>query len=86
MATHYDAYFCDPQAELERVLGLLDVAASPEIVEQACATISAQLRHNWVKNQEPVERELPLDVQDVYRSMCDEAGEIYRAAAGRDPL
>jgi hypothetical protein len=84
VVTHYDAYFCDPQAELQRVLGLLELAASPETIEQACATVSAQLRHNWVKNEEPVERAIPLDVQDVYRSMCGEAGEIYRAAADRE--
>jgi hypothetical protein len=81
VVTHYDTYFYNPQAELRRVLGLLNMSASSEAIEQACSTISTALRHVWVMNQELRGIRIPVDVLDCYIRMCGEAGAIYQASA-----
>ena len=83
VVTHYNAYFYNPQAELRRVLSLLEISASSEAIEQACSTISARLRHSWVTTPELMEIKVPADVLDNYLTMCGEAGAIYQASAGQ---
>jgi len=72
VVTHYDSYFYNPQAELRRVLRLLNIPASWRIIEQACSSISVQLRHNRIKDQRE-ESKIPSDVLDIYMRLCDEA-------------
>jgi hypothetical protein len=86
VVTHYNAYFYNPQAELRRVLNLLKISASSDIIEQACSTISRDLRHNWATTQEVMEIKIPCDVRDYYMKMCGEAGAIYHASAEQAKL
>jgi hypothetical protein len=76
VVTRYNTYFFSPQAELRRVLSLLKIPAPSETIEQACATISMQLRHNWVPTQELLEEKIPARVMDYYIRLCGEARAI----------
>lgn len=77
VVTHYNAYFHNPQAELRRILNLLRISASSEIIEQACSTISVPLRHSWMTTEELVKSNVSEEVLDCYMKMCSEAGAIY---------
>jgi hypothetical protein len=79
--THYNAYFHNPQAEMRRILKLLRISASSEIIEQACSTISVPLRHSWLTTDELLKSNVPEEVLDCYMKMCSEAGEIYHTSA-----
>jgi hypothetical protein len=81
VVTHYNAYFYNPQAELRRVLNLLQIAADPETIGQACSTISVPLRHSWVTTQDLVNLKIHDEVLDCYLKMCGESGAIYQASA-----
>src|SRR2546423_870535 len=50
--THYNAYFYNPEAELRRLLSLLQIGAPAELVKESCSTISVPLRHSWITTQE----------------------------------
>jgi hypothetical protein len=79
--THYDAYFYNPQAELQRILNLLKIPASEEVIEQACSTVSVPLRHSWITPQELEKTKIPDELLNCYMQMCNEAGAIYGAFA-----
>ena len=83
VVTHYNTYFYNPQAELQRVLSLLKIPASAEVIEQACSAISKNLRHSWVTTEELRELNVSGDVLDCYLEMCGEAGAIYDASAAK---
>jgi len=80
LVTHYRSYFHDPHAELRRVLNWLGVEASDEVVESACAHISAGLRHHYVGSAELIEAQTPDEVLSLYFRLCAEAGPIYLQA------
>lgn len=84
--THYDAYFHNTQAELQRILRLLDLPASEEKVAHACSATLALLRHHSVATSGLSEANLPPDVRQCYMAMCAEAGPTYRMSLGRDIL
>jgi hypothetical protein len=83
VVTHYNAYFYDPQAELRRVLKLLNISATDKVIWKACSTISSTLRHSWITTQELMVNRSPLEVLDCYMTMCAEAGAIYEASADK---
>jgi len=73
VVTHYNAYFFNPQAELRRVLGLLEIPAPSETIQHACSTISMSLRHNWATTRQRIEERIPPDLMDYYIRLCGEA-------------
>jgi len=83
VVTHYNSYFHNPQAELRRVLKLLKISTSEQTIDQACSSVSTELRHNWVMTPELMESKVPADVLNLYLKMCDEAGAVYRASAAQ---
>jgi len=74
VVTHYDVYFAEPVAELQRVLGLLGIAASHADVEKACAAASAGLKHNRMTMTDLEAAQVPSEILDCYRSLCAQAG------------
>lgn len=84
VVTHYDAYFCDTQAELQRILGFLRIPVSREKIDQACSATLARLRHHSLAGKDLLETKLPDDVSQCYMEMCAEAGPICRMALGSD--
>ena len=80
LVTHYQSYFQNPRAELRRVLDWLDLEASDEAIERACAQISVGLRHHHVITAEVIGADVPDEVLGLYLTLCAEAGPIYQQA------
>jgi len=76
--THYDAYFTNPGDELRRVLGLLNIPASDEAIDRACATASLGMRNQSAPVKE-LPSLLPPDVLKCYLELCKHAGPVYEA-------
>lgn len=76
LVTHYHSYFHDGGAELRRVLHWLDKDVSEDLMGDACARISAGIRHHHVTRAESVH--LPDDVLSLYFKLCAEAGPVYQ--------
>jgi GT2 family glycosyltransferase len=80
VVTHYDAYFHDPRSELRRITALLNMTASEEDIDRACAAASPALRHNRATTQELLEAKVPFEIFKLYMDLCAEAGPVYQAA------
>ncbi len=74
VVTHYDAYFRDPRAELRRVLALLGMSASDEVIDAACTAVVPALRHG-VRPPRDLDC-IPSDVLDLYLNLCAEGGQL----------
>jgi hypothetical protein len=73
VVTHYDNYFQNPERELRRVLGLLDVIAPESRVKDACATINPALTHHIFTVGDLLEAGASADVVRCYLDLCEEA-------------
>ncbi len=73
--THYDSYFINPEAELNRILSFIGLTATSEMKEQACNEVSFYLRHHLSTMQDVQKAGIPPEVIDLYRDMCIEAGQ-----------
>lgn len=73
VVTHYDSYFHNPQAELRRVLRLLKIPTTSKIIEDACSTISVQLRHNRTEDRGLKKSKFSSEISDIYIKLCSEA-------------
>jgi len=76
IVTHYEAYCVDPRAELCRVLDWLEWSVADETIDEACATLSASLRHNRVTALELLAADAPEEVVTLYFLMCADAGPV----------
>jgi GT2 family glycosyltransferase/glycosyltransferase involved in cell wall biosynthesis len=77
VVTHYESYFHNPGAELERLVQALDIPASNELIERACQSVLASARHNVVGAEDILSSEIPPDVFQCYMDLCAEAGPVY---------
>jgi hypothetical protein len=73
VVTHYDAYFHDPAAEIRRVLTLLEMPATDEIVARCCAAKRADLRHSRFTLDQLREATSRPEIVDLYVRLCREA-------------
>jgi GT2 family glycosyltransferase len=80
VVSHYSAYFCDPAAELRRVLRLLEIPASDEVIDRACAAVKPSYRNQHVAAPELAQVSLSRAVIDCYLSLCAEAGPVCERA------
>jgi hypothetical protein len=78
IVTHYQSYFKNARAEVERVSGWLNLQVSDEVVDRACADVSPGLRHHQVTTAELVAADVPDEVLRLYLSLCVEAGPVYQ--------
>jgi len=77
VVTHYQSYFQDPTAELQRVANAIGMEVSPLVVNRACAHISDDLRHHRTKTGELTAMNVPNEVLALYVNLCREAGPVY---------
>jgi hypothetical protein len=84
IVTHYQSYFQEARAEVQRVAGWLDLRASNETVERACEHVSAGLRHHQAMTAELVTAAVPDEVLRLYLSLCAEAGPVYQQIRERE--
>jgi hypothetical protein len=78
VVTHYQSYFQDPTAELQRVANRIGMEVSADVISRACAHIAADLRHHRVKTTELTATNLCDEVRAMYLKLCREAGPVYQ--------
>jgi hypothetical protein len=77
VVTHYQSYFQDPIAELQRVAKAIGMEVSVDLINRACAHISGDLRHHCAKTTELAAIDESDEVLAVYEQLCREAGKVY---------
>jgi glycosyltransferase involved in cell wall biosynthesis/2-polyprenyl-3-methyl-5-hydroxy-6-metoxy-1,4-benzoquinol methylase len=82
IVTHYDTYFYDAQAELQRVTGALGMDVPDSLITQAVEAIKPGVRHHTIPPQLLRERGLPEDAYEHYRAFCLQAGPVYQRMMG----
>lgn len=73
VVTHYESYFQDPVAELLRVAKAVNLEVHPNIINEACASVSGSLRHHSAKPEELARTSMPAEVRDLYLELCHES-------------
>lgn len=84
LVTHGTSYYFDPRAELKRVANFLGIDVSDSQLDLACATVASKLGGAGPSAGEPLGRELPPSVLDLYRELAGQAGPVF-AASQSDP-
>jgi len=77
VVTHYQSYFQDPTAELQRVTKAIGMKVSSDVINRACAHISVDLRHHSAKTTELAAIDESAEVLTMYEQLCREAGQVY---------
>ena len=72
--THYQSYFQDPGAELQRVATEIGMDVPADVISRACAHISGDLRHHRVETTELAAVNVSGEVLAMYLKLCREAG------------
>jgi hypothetical protein len=86
VVTHYESYFRAPQAELRRVLRLLDLTPPRGAVGRACAGIVPTLAHHRAAPADLDEDGRPPGLVECYRRLCVEGAGPRRGRRSRTPL
>ena len=82
VVTHFDAYFHDGPAELNRLVQALGITASEAGIEEAMKASNASLRHS-VTSIEKLASLVPWDgLMETYCKLLTESGEVCRATIG----
>ncbi|MEE9162664.1 MAG: tetratricopeptide repeat protein [Candidatus Neomarinimicrobiota bacterium] len=80
LITHYDMFFLEPAAELERILGWLGWSVSGAQVSAALDTISDSLRQQRLSPAELETAKVPEAVVEAYDRLCQDGGEALISA------
>src|SRR3954454_3916898 len=72
LVTHFDAYFVEPEREINRLLGFLGMA-TPSSVDELRAAALPSLRHHRKTLRDLDEYGFPRVVVEIYRQLCREA-------------
>ncbi|MFC1618497.1 tetratricopeptide repeat protein [Candidatus Neomarinimicrobiota bacterium] len=78
--THYDSYFSDPGSELDRLLNWLGWEVATKQAEQAQRFISSKHRNHTLVTTDLLKARVPMEVVEIYETLCSEAGEILQTA------
>lgn len=84
--THYDAYFEDPRAEVERVATAVGLDPGGDQVVAAAAAARPEHRHGSSGLAALVASRASDEVVALYIELCAVAGPVFDQVAGRDPL
>lgn len=77
VVTHYESYFQDPAAELQRVANAINLKVSEDTIDVACAGVADDLRHHRAQTGELFATTGPAEVRQLYEDLCGEAGPVY---------
>ena len=75
--THYDAYFSDALAELERVLDFVGQKVSRAKIAETAKLVSNRLRHQNSSIASLRQSKAPSRVIELYAAMCEEAKYLH---------
>jgi GT2 family glycosyltransferase len=89
MVTDYESYFSRPRTEFRRLLGFAGVSATRSTLDQACAAVNTDLRHNSFTVQDLLDVDVAPEIVELYLALRREAGlrdpARRRPAAARQP-
>lgn len=86
IVTHFDSYFVDPNAELARLVGLLQLPADEARIRSATNAVIGGLRHSCLGLDDLARAGVPADVQSLYSRLCADGGPVMaRALAEGSP-
>jgi hypothetical protein len=85
LVTHYDAYFCDPRKEGQRLFEFLHLPITEEALLEACGAISDRLRHHRFTAEDLRKADLAPDLFRLYAQLCVQAGWPDSASAAKEP-
>jgi len=80
LVTHYDSYFQDAEAEVRRLLAFAGLEPAEEVVLRAAARVNGFVRHHDAQRPDDVEANVPADVAELYRRLCDAASPVLAQA------
>ena len=86
LITHYDSYFSDSPAELQRVLDYVGISKEKNVIQNACLTVLPFLKHNHTTLDKLIAGAVPLKTINLYAEMCVHAGPIYLNALAAHSL
>lgn len=76
--THYDSYFYDGPAEINRVAEFCELEMSETQLEAACTSIQGQLRRHSASERDLLQSEIAFDGLEFYLELCAQAGPVYQ--------
>ena len=86
--THYEAFFSDPQRELQRLFDFLGIQVSSNVINEACSKVSRSLRHHAFKRDDLVKAGASRELIKLYEEMSAQAGPVYNqhTVAGKSDI
>lgn len=78
IVTHYDSYFYDAKAELQRVLAALALPVSAHHLENALKTIHPTSKHQRIPDSLASDDIESDEVRQYYETLCQRAGEVFQ--------
>ena len=78
VVTHYESYFVDPTAELQRVSNRIGMEVQSGVIPRASAHIANDLRHHRMTTSGLSATNVPDEVLALYLKLCQEAGHVYQ--------
>src|SRR6266550_304988 len=72
--THYSEYFSSPLAEIRRLASFAGLASPDSTANAALNAVRADLRHSHFGDKELADFGADVELIDLYRRMCEEAG------------
>ena len=82
IVTHYDSYFADAPAEVDRVLDFLGLTPSPVLRKAAADSASDGARHQRRANRDLAR--LTPEERRLYGSLCERGGPVLARAHSQD--
>ena len=76
IVTHYEAFFRDPNSELERVLDFIGLKVSSEMIEESTRIVSREMRHQHTSIASLREANVSPELIDLYIALCEEANHL----------
>lgn len=85
IVTHYETYLNDPRAEIERLAEFCGLEPGPDQVDEAAASVSADLHRRVMPHELVDDTTVPAPVADCYAALCARAGDVFwKAVDGTD--
>jgi glycosyltransferase involved in cell wall biosynthesis len=75
--THYDSYFRDAGAELDRLLEFIGLPADAQTRRRAAGIVEEGRRHAQIASRKAAASEVYPETEALYRSLCTKAGPVF---------
>jgi len=86
IVTHFDAYFHDPRAELQRVCDFIGMPVSRKRAVRAAGFIDISSRHNRARAGDFMQTKPGTELMLLYRRLCAESGAVFASSGAEVEL